>query len=235
MRRVKRKVRHVLEKQITIGSLLRSLGVALLVILCLGIIFGVPYQLGKASVDCATTSSDKSDVSTDASSKTSSAKNTKNTMKEQEKNKQEDKVVAEESLGESDKSSSSQESVSETSGLSSIDYDDVSFSLEDITFDKRGEDWGTIREVSILIENQASAPIDIAQLRMRVYGDGESVPEWEDFDVVLAPIEKGITTVKTIPVHYSLTDISQEKTLIIELRDDDNNIMGEITQSVSLI
>lgn len=221
MRRARRKVRHVLEKQVTIGHILKVLSIFLLVILCFGIIFGIPYQLGKASVDCSVPQATSSGA--------------KVTTKTAEPVKVEEDLAKKEELVDQKVEEDAPIETSSNTNSGEVDYDDVTITYESINFDKRGDDWGTIKEIKITIDNKASSVIDLETLRMQVYNVGDSKPEWEEFDIILAPIQKGMVITTSIPVHSSVSDLDKDKNIILEIRDEDNKIIKELTEKVDLL
>ena len=96
----------------------------------------------------------------------------------------------------------------------------IKFTIEDVTYEIKGEDWATLTGIKYKIENGKDDFYPIIQVFLYDENDPQDVKTLEQDKIELPLVEQGEVVTKESSVHVSYNNIDKEKTLRLILRNE---------------
>ncbi|MBT7903423.1 hypothetical protein HN587_06185 [Candidatus Woesearchaeota archaeon] len=110
--------------------------------------------------------------------------------------------------------------------------------LEDHTFNTRGEDWGSIENLELIITNGETFTVYPQTIKMKIYAANEVPPKWFDDEINLEDQKIKITSgsMKTINIETKITtsDLEEDKKLHIAFFDVYDELISTKVQTINL-
>lgn len=96
----------------------------------------------------------------------------------------------------------------------------IKFTIQDIKYEIKGEDWATITSIKYKIENGKEDFYPIIQVYLFDDNDPDDIKSLEQDKIELPLLEEGEVVTKESTVHISYDEINREKTLRLILRNE---------------
>jgi hypothetical protein len=253
----------LLDKQVSMRTLLRNVFIVLLVVAVLvGVFFLGRYSASsspKSSELAAVGSSANVAASLDAAPEVASADNSSAvvTVSDTSAGARSDDGSVDSSLNVSVVNSSSvvntsaaveASSVNVTNASSAVvevkkdagegyDYRYVNAYIDDIDYEVKGDDWGTVTSLKITVENLEKVSVHPSAVKARLYVVGEEGNWWdleEDVPALMTQLLPKQSVAQTFEAHISYSGLDSEKTLKVAVYDQYDKKMAEVVKKFTL-
>lgn len=97
---------------------------------------------------------------------------------------------------------------------------EITFTIDDIVYEVKGEDWATITSIEYTIDNQKTDFTPTISAYLYDDSDDETQKDYVEETINLAELKAGKSITKTSSVHISFNDIDKTKTLKLILQDE---------------
>jgi len=235
--------RRIWDKSLNLKDILFYAGITILGIVLLLVVIGIPYMIGKASVNCAApiesqsneTAQVESAISLTKSSAQSPSKQANATIDTKPKvNKSTQTKTPKPKTVQYDETTN----YLRTDPRVATKYTNIELDLLSFNHSLRGTNWGTINRINLSLGNKQSQIIIPYNLKIKIYTIGESASDWWDDEINLRKHLNIIppNSVKSLDlkVHISFSDVNKNKKIMFYLFDEVGKQMAKYSEEIKI-